>query len=599
MPTGGGESLCYQGTTIAMPGLCLVVSPLIALMKDQVESLRKKGITAFAIYSGMSRKEVLNVLTIATESNCKFLYVSPERLESALFKEYLPALPVSLLAVDEAHCISQWGYDFRPPYLRIAALREELPHVPVLALTASATPGVQQDICERLSLSDTGTWNIFRQPFSRPNLSYSAFLADSKVNKILEILQKVPGSSIIYCRSRKRTQEIAALLQLHGISCSFYHAGLGQELRSKRQEDWISNRVRVIACTNAFGMGIDKPDVRTVIHADVPESLENYYQEAGRAGRDGKRSYTVLLFQDQELADLRESAEKRFPPLPAIREVYQAIANYLQMPPGSGQGEYMDFDFTDFLKKFKLDGQQALYTLKVLEQDGWIAFNEQVFLPPTVQFTITKEYLYRFEKDHPALEPLIKALLRAYEGIYDYPAYVSEQVLARLLHVPAEDITKQLHTLHQAGVIDYAPRKDKPQLYWMRNRIRTEELTPDLAAIQARKFAYISRVEAIIQYALTADCRSVVTGRYFGDKEMQDCGICDNCLRKKNTGQLTPAELKTITEQITALLHIEPLTMQQLTDKLVFKKEKLRKALRFMEEEGAIGSDEKGRVRLM
>src|SRR6187399_3215259 len=335
MPTGGGKSLCYQVPALAKEGLCLVISPLIALMKDQVENLRRKNITAFAIYSGMSRAEVINTLKVATNSNCKFLYVSPERLETALFKEYLPGININLIAVDEAHCISQWGYDFRPPYLRIAALREELHDVPIIALTASATKEVQDDICEKLQFKEK---NIFRQSFERKNLSYSVFKVDSKINKVIEILNKVQGSAIVYCKSRKRTKEIAELLQLQNIIADFYHAGLQQEERNKRQEEWIKNKTRVIVCTNAFGMGIDKPDVRSVIHADVPDCLENYYQEAGRAGRDGEKSFAVQLHDERDLQELSNLHVKRFPSFTQIRQVYTALANYLQIAINTGEG---------------------------------------------------------------------------------------------------------------------------------------------------------------------------------------------------------------------------------------------------------------------
>jgi ATP-dependent DNA helicase RecQ len=322
LPTGGGKSICFQVPALMNDGLCLVISPLIALMKDQVESLRRKGITAFSIHSGMNRKEVINTLKVAAESNCKFLYVSPERLETNLFKEYLPSFNINLIAVDEAHCISQWGYDFRPSYLRIAALREELKNVPVLALTASATNEVQNDICDKLQFKQR---NIFRQSFERSNLSYSIFNVDVKINKVKEILEKVTGSSIVYCKSRKRTKEIADLLKMHGINADYYHAGLLSEERNKKQESWIKNETRVIVCTNAFGMGIDKQDVRTVIHADVPDCLENYYQEAGRAGRDGKKSYAVLLYTDKELEELKLLPDVHFPTIEKIREVYQAV----------------------------------------------------------------------------------------------------------------------------------------------------------------------------------------------------------------------------------------------------------------------------------
>lgn len=596
MPTGGGKSLCYQVPAMAQEGLCLVISPLIALMKDQVENLRKKSITAFAIYSGMSRKEVINIFKIATESNCKFLYVSPERLETPLFKEYLPGLNITLIAVDEAHCISQWGYDFRPPYLRIAALRDELPDIPILALTASATVDVQDDIIEKLAFHNK---TIFRQSFERANLSYSVFKVDSKINKIIEIVKKVAGSSIIYCKSRKRTKEISELLQLQNISADFYHAGLVQEVRSKKQEDWVHNKIRVIVCTNAFGMGIDKPDVRTVIHADVPDCLENYYQEAGRAGRDGKTSYAVLLYDERDLLELEEMASLRFPSQDDIRATYQSVANYLQIPTGAGQGEYYDFDISDFLKKFNLTSYKALYSLKALEQDGWLSFNEQVFLPSFVQFTVNKNYLHEFETNNPLLEPCIKTLLRAYEGIFDQTTSISEKMMAGLMKKEVEEVKVQLTQLHKAGIIDYQAQKDTPQLYLIRNRIKTEDLSINMVAYNKRKEQFQQKMKQIVNYVKNdTECRSRIIGIYFGDNNIKPCGICDNCLKQKAT-TLTKEEFETIRLKIISLLKIESIHTKDLLQTLTgIKKEKAWKVIEFLQAENKIEMDGNGWVKL-
>ena len=615
MPTGGGKSLCYQVPGLVKNGLCLVISPLIALMKDQVENLRKKNITAYAIYTGMSRKEVINVLKVAAQSNCKFLYVSPERLETSLFKEYLPALDINLIAVDEAHCISQWGYDFRPSYLRIAALREEIPDIPVLALTASATLEVQNDICEKLrppqtppvegfnepSLigNSTNRWHVFRQSFERANLSYSVFKVDSRINKIIEILKNVQGSGIVYCSSRRRTKEIADLIRMHGISSDHYHAGLTQEERSSRQEQWIQNKMRVIVCTNAFGMGIDKPDVRLVVHAEAPDCLENYYQEAGRAGRDGKKAYAVLLYSDKDRKELEESIVIRYPSLTDVRNVYQSISNYLQIPSGADEGRYYDFDIIDFIKKFKLNSQTVFYSLKVLEQDGWLSFSEQVFLPATVRFTTNKEYLYQFEKDQPHLEPLIKALLRAYEGIFENPASISENILALLLKKEKVDIKNQLIQLHGYHLIEYIPQKDSSQLLLLRARVKADELNIDMQGFNKRKERFSDRVHSMIKYVQEAtECRSKMIGSYFGDRELRDCGICDNCLRRRAI-HISKEEFESINSRIVKSMKDQSIHTKELLEQLKgIQKEKAWKVLHHLQAENKIELDKGGWVRL-
>ena len=596
MPTGGGKSICYQVPAMAMDGLCLVISPLIALMKDQVEGLRRKSITAFAIYSGMSRKEVIQTLKIAGESNCKFLYVSPERLETNLFKEYLHSLGISLIAVDEAHCISQWGYDFRPPYLRIAALREELPGIPVLALTASATEIVQKDICDKLQFTNA---QIYRQSFERANLSYSAFKVDSKVNKMLDILQKVNGCGLVYTRSRRRTKEFSELLQMHGISADFYHAGLSQEARSKKQESWINNQVRVMVCTNAFGMGIDKPDVRIVIHADLPDCLENYYQEAGRAGRDSKRSYAVLLHQSKESEELKALVETRFPSMETIRSTYQALMNYLQLPSGSGENSSFDFDILDFTKKFKIPANQTMAVLQTLEQEGLLSFSEQSFLPSKIEFTTTKENLYAFENANPDLEPLIKALLRTYAGIFDHPSSIHEKSLAFQLKLDEGDLKKALKELHQSRLINYQPPKEKPQLYFLTNRPATEDLYINPTNYLKRKLEYVARIEAMLEYVKDdKTCRSQQLASYFGDKEVKPCGICDNCLGWKKE-DLKREEFEKIKTIIVSAIDKKPKTSTELLQSLSgVTKEKAWKVIDFLQAENKIEVDSYGKIHL-
>jgi ATP-dependent DNA helicase RecQ len=531
LPTGAGKSLCFQVPALANPGICLVISPLIALMKDQVDQLRRKNITAFALTSGLNRKELINMLKVAADSNCKFLYVSPERLGTAVFMEYLPGLHVNLIAVDEAHCVSQWGYDFRPAYLRIAALRHELPETPMLALTASATPDVVEDICKQLGLHRPAR---FRLPYSRPNLSYSVFPVISAGDRIAEILQKVAGSGIIYCQSRKATAAISAQLARQGLSAAPYHAGLSQEERRQRQEDWIKDRLRVMVCTTAFGMGIDKPGVRTVIHAGVPDSLENYYQEAGRAGRDGNKAYAVLLFEPDRLPALRMLPDIRYPAPDTIRRIFQDVMNYLQLPAGSGEGNYYDFDATRFIDSFGLDAQEVWSSIKALEQEGLLSYQQQVFLPSRVQCLTDREGLQEFEHQQPALRTLIHALLRNYPGIFGDQVPVYERALAFALRKDPPWIVAGLQQLHASRMIDYTPQKVTPQLYFFRDRPNAADLYIDPVTYRNRKERYAARVRAMEGYLeMKGGCRSRHLANYFGDETAQDCGICDHCLEAK------------------------------------------------------------------
>jgi ATP-dependent DNA helicase RecQ len=597
LPTGGGKSLCFQVPGMILDGLCLVISPLIALMKDQVENLRKKNITAFAVYSGMDRREVENCFRMAAESNCKFLYISPERIETKLFKEWLPSLDIHLIAVDEAHCISQWGYDFRPPYLRIAALREELPHVPIIALTASATREVQADICEKLHFSDPA---IFRQPFSRPNLSYSAFQVESKINKIVEILKNVDGSAIIYCQTRRKTKTVRDLLVMHGISAEIYHAGLKQEERNLRQEDWKRTRIRVIVCTNAFGMGIDKPDVRIVIHADIPDCLENYYQEAGRAGRDGLRAYAVLLHAGKDIQEIESLPDQRFPSPEKIKKVYRSLVNFLQLPSGMGELTYFDFDFKIFTKQFSLDPIEALYSLKALEQEGLLTFNEQVFLPSKIGFICGRESLEDIEKSTPSLAPLTQTLLRTYSGIFDLPVAISEKFLARSLKKNIDELNSELEMLCGRGIIEYFPQKDSPQIYFLQDRVNSSDLRLDNQRYGKRRKNFEHRIQSLLSYVNSESvCRQVLLNDYFGEYNTQECGICDHCLKNKKK-RLSGHEFESIYKLIKDTLIHSPLKPEELQKNITnISRDKFWEIFHYLESENKLSIGADGLVKSM
>lgn len=602
LPTGGGKSICFQVPAMARDGLCLVVSPLIALMKDQVEGLKQKGIPALAIYSGMHFLDIKKTLQNAAYGHFKFLYVSPERLETSLFLDFLPALNINLLAVDEAHCVSQWGYDFRPPYLRIAGLRAWLPGVPVLALTASATQAVQVDICNKLAPQTPvldHPWKKFQQSFERKNLSYSVFNAPSKQNKLLEILKNVPGTAIVYCKSRKHTKEIADLLNLNSIGADYYHAGLSNDDRHKKQEDWIRNRTRVIVSTNAFGMGIDKADVRAVIHYDVPDCLENYYQEAGRAGRDGKRAYAVLLFTNKEIQNLQEQSPIRFPKEEMIKEVYIALMNHLQIPAGSGEGLSYDFDIAAFTTAFKINILTATYAIKALEQEDIISFNAVFFKPSTVVFSSNRDELTDFEKQYPALEPLVKGLLRSYEGIFDFPATVYETKLAKFIQCDVDQLKQDLKKLHAYGIISYSAQKDTPQITLLQNRMYTDHYRIKTVDYLKRKQNFEDRVQAMIDYIKKpAGCRSVHIAGYFTDVKISACSICDHCINEKVI-YISTDEFNSLTDQITRQLKAVALSAEDILINLKgIKKEKIWRVINYLLAENKIESDADGKIRL-
>lgn len=593
LPTGGGKSICYQVPALIKDGLCLVISPLIALIKDQVSNLEKKNVPALALHSGQTFFEIKQALQNAVEGNYKFLYVSPERLQSRIFNEYLPALNFNLIAVDEAHCISQWGYDFRPSYLKISDLRNYV-NVPILALTASATPVVLDDIKLKLKLINAA---VFRQSFLRKKLSYSVFKVDSKINKTIEVLNNVNGSSIVYCKSRKICKGISELLNLQNINADFYHAGLPHDIRNQKQEAWINNAIRVIVCTSAFGMGIDKPDVKTVIHYDAPDCLENYYQEAGRAGRDEKKSYAVLLYNAEDENTLKALPALRFPLIKQIKNIYQCLVDYLQIPVGIGEGSFYDFNLNEFVKNFKLDVFAVINTLKMLEQEGYISFNETVFLPSKVCFTAPKELLLEFERSHQQLEPLIKCLLRTYEGIYDNKISINEKLIGRLIKNPVEEVKQKLQQLQSLNIILYDAQKETPQIYFLTNRAPAEHLTINYDRYKQRKDDFIKRVETIINYLnILTVCRSRFIGNYFGDSEIADCGICDNCLKKKSTF-VNENEFISIKEKVINIINKENATIQNVLQLYKnIKKEKLWTVLEFLQDEKIIKIESDGRI---
>lgn len=596
LPTGGGKSVCFQVPAMMMNGICLVISPLIALMKDQAENLRKRGIPALTLFSGMTYHEINSTLEQAAYGKFKFLYCSPERLQTEVFKDWLPELKISFIAVDEAHCIAQWGYEFRPAYMQIAELKIYRPNLKFLALTASATPEVQHDICTQLKFKEV---NTFKKSFARPNLSYSVVEADSRIHKLIEIVQKVKGSAIVYCKSRRRCQEIAELLQQHQQSADFYHAGLPSLVRNERQEKWINNAIRIIVCTNAFGMGIDKPDVRLVVHADCPDSLEHYYQEAGRAGRDGQKAFAVLLRSPMQAAELLAMPDIRYPPTEVIRKIYQALGDYFQIAAGLGDGNFYDFDMPEFIKRFKLNALETTYAIQAMEQEEIISYNEQIFIPSKAQVICSRDVIQEWETTHPEEDILIKSLLRSYSGIWDQPTSINELQLAKSLRVNEKEIKERLSYLHQSGVLHYQPRKETPQICYLLPRTKASELYISPERYGKRKKAYQKRIDAMASYLQSkGKCRTKIICSYFGDEVKEDCEICDYCVREKNQN-VDKLSFENIAKEIKALTQKGEWLPQEIFAKLSgLSKEKIDIVLKHFIQEGYFTVKDDGRISL-
>lgn len=561
MPTGGGKSICFQVPALAKEGICVVVSPLIALMKDQVHHLKSKGIPAVAVLSGMSKNEIDVALDNCIHGKEKFLYISPERLTSELLQERLKQMNINLLAIDEAHCISQWGYDFRPSYLRIAEVRKFIGDVPLLALTATATEEVRKDIQQKLNFNKE---HLFQKSFERKNLSYIVIGEEDKLQRLINIIRKVNGSGIVYVRSRKKTKEITELLKRNKISAGYYHAGLESSVRNKTQQEWMQGNTRVIVATNAFGMGIDKGNVRFVVHLDLPESLEAYYQEAGRGGRDEQRAYAVLLYNKSDRAEIEHRTELNFPSVEEIRTTYQALANYFQLPVGSGKGVSFDFDIVQFSQLYNFKIPIVFSCLKVLELQGLISTTESVDLHARIHFRVGNAQLYEFQVKNLPFDHLIKVILRSHGGVFDDYININEGELATRAGLTKEETIRILQKLDKLSILNYLPAKDSPQVVFTEERLDVRDVNIDRQHLAERKQRYISRVKAMLDYSTNkTKCRSRMLLNYFGEEVAHRCGSCDYCLERNKLG-ISELEFSNLQSQLQSILTIQSLTLHEI-----------------------------------
>lgn len=589
LPTGGGKSICFQIPALKLSGICVVITPLIALMKDQVDNLKRKGIDAVAIYSGMTSREIDITLDNCIYGEKKFLYVSPERLQTEMFKERVSKMNISILAIDEAHCISQWGYDFRPSYLRIAELRDRIPDVPVMALTATATPNVVQDIMEKLKFP---AQNLFQRSFRRENLYYSVSYVEDKNKRLLRLLQQNEGTGIIYVRNRRKTHEYARLLIENRVSAHYYHAGLEHVDRERKQKEWMQGKVRYMVCTNAFGMGIDKPDVRLVVHMDIPDSPEAYFQEAGRAGRDGVDSQAYLIYNNADLINLTRFFEAKYPKPDFIRQVYKHLGNYFQLAYGSGGDESFNFDLTTFSKMYDLQALLTYNALKFLEKEGYILLSDAVARSSKIWFKVSKDTLYRFQVKNPTMGDFIDLLIRSYSGLFTEFVNISEQQMADRMRIKMSVVDNLIRRLVNNDIIEYQERTTKPQIIFSRERVVESDIQISSEHYYKRKDFDKTRLEAVEHYIKSQNkCRSQLLLEYFGEQSSKRCGRCDACL-KRNMVDLSGFEFTEILNKVKPILQSKQHTYDSLIAKLPdVNEDRIIKVVQWLIDNEKIGVD--------